>query len=220
MAEFTIETTYHLPVYRQHAYDAETIEQACALAVADDDWSDDKQDFDSSGETFVSGMWEGPDAAYRGTALPVPAQFAEPSERKAQHFEVLLGVLKILAHVEYLTGIELAYWIPQVRTAITKAEAILAGEPDPQGEAAEGSSRVHALAWLEETRVAEQIVSIIETDPTVTELAAGEIAEADIHAACLAVAAGTDLSEERGAAEFRAALTAIRNAERRFATSP
>ncbi len=219
MAKFVIETTYHLPVYRQHNYDAETIDQACVFAVEDDDWSDGKQDLDSSGKTFISGIWDGPDAAYRGTVLPVPTQYDDPSERRAQHFEVLLGVLKIVAHVEYLTGIELAYWIPQARAAIVKAEAILAGEPDPQGEPAEAWSRMHALAWLDEMQVAEQIVTIIETDPTVTQLAAGEIREADIHAACLAVTAASDLSEEIGAAQFRAALAAIREAERRYAAS-
>jgi hypothetical protein len=38
-----------------------------------------------------------------------------------------------------------------------------------------------------------------------------------IHAACLAVAATTELAEERGSAVFKAALAAIRSAEQRHA---
>ncbi len=41
----------------------------------------------------------------------------------------------------------------------------------------------------------------------------------DIHAACCAVVEQIDLSEERGAAVFRAALAAIREAERRRTAS-
>ena len=39
------------------------------------------------------------------------------------------------------------------------------------------------------------------------------------NSACLAVAASTNLSEEQGAAQFRAALAAIREAERRLGIS-
>jgi hypothetical protein len=46
------------------------------------------------------------------------------------------------------------------------------------------------------------------------------ISDADVRAACLAVADRTDLSEEHGAAVFRAALAAIREAERRVNLRP
>jgi len=36
MHRFTIETTYRLPVYRQRTYEAETLEQACRLAIEDE----------------------------------------------------------------------------------------------------------------------------------------------------------------------------------------
>jgi hypothetical protein len=55
MPFFTIEATYRIPVYRQRTYEAETVEQACRLAVEDDDWSDQKEDFESSGETYITG---------------------------------------------------------------------------------------------------------------------------------------------------------------------
>jgi hypothetical protein len=76
MPQFTIETTYPLPVYRHRTYEADTIEQTCRLALEDDDWSNETRDYESAGETIVTGIWEGADAAYRARALPIPAQYA------------------------------------------------------------------------------------------------------------------------------------------------
>jgi hypothetical protein len=45
------------------------------------------------------------------------------------------------------------------------------------------------------------------------------ISDGDIRIACLAVVERSDLSEERGAAEFRAALAAIRHAGQRHAAA-
>jgi hypothetical protein len=164
MPQFTIETTYPLPVYRHRTYEADTIEQACRLALEDDDWSGEKQDYESAGATIVTGIWEGADAAYRAPPLAIPAQYAGSETNSV-------------------------------------------------------ASRTHVLVRLEEARVREQIAAIIDTDPTVTRLAADAVSDADIHAACLAVAEQADFSEERGGAEFRAALAAIREVERRQATS-
>jgi hypothetical protein len=216
---FTIETTYHLPIYRHRTYEADTLDEACRLAIEDDDWSDEKSDVDNSGETYVSGVWQGADAAYRGRALPIPSQFSEATRRKADHFETLLGVLKILAHVENLGAPDLPYWRPKAQAAIAKAEAILSSAPDPTGERDGFANRSHVLVQLEEIRVRDAIAPIIESDPEVTQLTADAITDADIQAACLAVAAQTNLSEERGSAEFRAALAAILEAERRKAAS-
>lgn len=41
MALWTIETTYRLPVFRHKTYEAETLAQACRLAIEDDDWDDE-----------------------------------------------------------------------------------------------------------------------------------------------------------------------------------
>jgi hypothetical protein len=87
---FTIETTYHLPIYRHRHYEADTLIEACRLAIKDDGWSDEKSDTDNSGETYVSGVWQGLDAAYRAPALLIPSQFSEAIRRKADHFETLL----------------------------------------------------------------------------------------------------------------------------------
>jgi hypothetical protein len=216
---FTIETTYRLPVFRHRNYEAKTLDEACRLAIEDDDWSDEKSDSDNSGETYVSGVWRGVDAACSGPALPIPSQFSEGIRRKADHFETLLGLLKIFSHVENLRVPDLPYWLPKTQAAIAKAEAILASAPDPLGEPDSFASRTHVLVQLEEIRVRDAIAAIIESDPELTQLAAEAITNDDVHAACLAVAEQTDLSEERGAAEFRAALAAIREAERRKAAS-
>ena len=77
----------------------------------------------------------------------------------------------------------------------------------------------HVLLRIREDAVREQIGQAIETDPTLTRLTAEMISDGDIRTACLAVVERSDLSEERGAAEFRAALAAIRHAEQRRAAA-
>ena len=51
---------------------------------------------------------------------------------------------------------------------------------------------------------------------TAVTLSPASVADSDVHAACVAVAAASDLSEERGSALFRAALAAVRSAEQRL----
>jgi hypothetical protein len=77
----------------------------------------------------------------------------------------------------------------------------------------------HVLLRLDETSVRSEISNLIETDETLTTLTADAVTDADIRSACRAVVEHTDLSEERGGAVFRAALVAIREAERRRASS-
>ena len=90
------------------------------------------------------------------------------------------------------------------------------------GEAAlpdRGTQREHVLLCLAEEEVREEIRTVIEVDNTLTRLAPEMVGDADIHAACRAVALSADFSEEHGAARFRAALAAIRTAERRLGSS-
>ncbi len=131
MTAFTIETTYHLPVFRQKTYNAASLEEACSLAVADDDWSDQKEDGDSAGETHVTGAWPGKETAYKVSPLTIPTEFGEMLQRRGEHFETLLGVLKILAHAATDSQTDLVYWYERANAAIAKAEAILAGTRDP-----------------------------------------------------------------------------------------
>jgi hypothetical protein len=131
MAHFTIETTYRLPIYHQRTYEADTIEQACRLAIEDDPWSGQKEDYDCSGDTYVTGAWPGEDTAYRVSALAVPSQFGENVQRKAEHFETLLTLLKVLAHAPEDERSDSPLWRRRVDAVIAKAQAILAGARDP-----------------------------------------------------------------------------------------
>ncbi len=70
-------------------------------------------------------------------------------------------------------------------------------------------ARSHVLLRLDESAVRAAIAEVIATDETVTGLTADAVT----------VVEQTDLSEERGAAVFRAALAAIREAKRRRAAS-
>jgi hypothetical protein len=84
-----------------------------------------------------------------------------------------------------------------------------------EAEAHSSPSRSHVLLRLDETSVRNEIACVIEADETVTALTADAVTNADIHAACRAAVELTDLSEEHGSVVFRAALAAIREAERR-----
>jgi hypothetical protein len=88
-----------------------------------------------------------------------------------------------------------------------------------EGENAPRLARSHVLLRLDETSVRSEIRSeiahVIDTDETLTELTIDAVTDADIHVACCAVVEHTELSEEHDAAVFRAALAAIREAERR-----
>jgi hypothetical protein len=131
MTKFTVETTYRIPVYRQRIYQAPTLDQACRLAVEDDDWSEQKEDYESAGETYVSAAWPGKDSADRVSPLSIPSEFGEKLQRQADHFETVLGILKILTHTPGGDGADPTYWRERADAAIAKAEAILAGASDP-----------------------------------------------------------------------------------------
>ena len=131
MPVFTIETTYRLPVYRQQIYESATMEEACRLAVDDDNWSDEKHDYESAGKTYVTGIWSGENAAYGGAAQPIPAHYVEAPQRIALHLEVLLGLVKVFASQATPSNSTRAFWLERARPAIAKAEAILAGGREP-----------------------------------------------------------------------------------------
>ena len=212
MPAYTVETTYRVPVYRQRTYHAATPAEACRQAIEDDDWSNDKLDYEATGETYVTGIWLGADAAYSGETVPVPSHFDETIQREAAHFEVLFGLLKIVVADQISQRGTDPYWLARANAAVAKAEAILAGARDPD-EPIAPLRPFHVLAQLLEDRVRDQIAAIVETDPEFAHLTADSVADDNIRAACLAVAANIDLSEEIGAAEFRAALAALRAAK-------
>jgi hypothetical protein len=131
MTTFTIESTYRIPIYRQRSYQADTLAEACRLAIEDDDWEGQKEDYESAGETYVTGAWPGDVPPYSVAVLPTTSHFGEALQRKAEHFEVLLGLLKVLALPPDDGLADEPFWRQRAHAAIAKAEAILAGARDP-----------------------------------------------------------------------------------------
>lgn len=76
MAIFTVEATYRLPIFRHTTYVARDVNHACRQAIADEDWQHQKKDYESSGSTYITGVWRGADAAYVSPAEAVPLEFA------------------------------------------------------------------------------------------------------------------------------------------------
>lgn len=131
MPAFTIETTYRLPIYRRRKYHAATLAEACRLAIEDDDWSGQKEDHDCAGETYVSASWSAEGEPHSVQELPVPTQFDETLQRKADHFDELLEQLAFVAQPMGLSRVDFERWLPNARAAVRKAGAILAGQRDP-----------------------------------------------------------------------------------------
>lgn len=75
MPQFTIEMTYDLPVYVHRTVEADNLETAIAFAMENEDWADEKKDYDSAGPTRVTGAWAG-SVAYEADQLPVPVDDA------------------------------------------------------------------------------------------------------------------------------------------------
>lgn len=127
MPVYVIETTYHLPVYRQRLYEADTVEVACRLAVEDEGWDDERSDVDTSGETYVTGIWQDTERANEGSALTVPAGFHETVQRKAELFDTLVALLREPARPMGLSPHEFERWLPKVVAALEQADAIQRG---------------------------------------------------------------------------------------------
>ncbi len=220
MAKFTIEATYRVPVFRQRTYEADTLEGACRLAILDDDWDQSKEDYESAGPVYVSGAWAGVASAYQVQPFPIPSQFAEALGRKASLFEEMLGMVKILAHVDNLQAPNLPTWLPRTQALIAKAEAVLAGEPDPEADPPGGAGAAYIMLELRVERVRRVIASVLETDPDLSKLTAEGVTDKDILLACATVGTRMDLAERIEAAEFRAALMAVGIAEAYAASKP
>ena len=137
MPTFTIETTYRMPYYRQCSYEAETPEQACRLAIKDEDWSGELPDYECAGPTYVTGIWKGWDAAYEGEEIDVPSHFDETAHRMISHFHELLEQLACIAKPIGLPAAEFDHWLPKATAAVEKARAIIHEQRDPDQPAAD-----------------------------------------------------------------------------------
>lgn len=131
MPRYTIERMYRLPIYQHRTYHGESVEAACRQALDDDDWNDEKQDYETAGQTYISGIWSGDNSAYKGDAIPILTNFVEAIQRKADHFDALMAVLAYVAQPMGLSRADFEQWLPRAHAALAKAEAIRAGMPDP-----------------------------------------------------------------------------------------
>ncbi|KAF5881635.1 MULTISPECIES: hypothetical protein [Rhizobium] len=217
MPDFTIETTYHLPVFRRRTYEAGTLDEACRAAIEDDSWDIAEKDFDSSGAIHITGIWDGAHAAYAGPPIQIPQQFDEPVQRRARHFEILLGLLKILFDDISAARPPSLDWLDRSVWAIARGEAILAGDPDPEGPVGPPKPS-HVLVRLQEDRVRAAITAVLDIDPNFKGLTPEAVTDDEVHVACLSIATTMDFSDVVGNAEFQAALLAIRSAHRRLAS--
>ena len=86
MTTFTVESTYHIPIYRQRSYHADRLAEACRLAIEDDDWEGQKEDSESAGETYVTGIWPGDVTPYSVAALADPIAFRRVPSAQGRAF--------------------------------------------------------------------------------------------------------------------------------------
>ena len=127
MGHFVVETAYHLPVSRHLQVDVSSLEEACRLAIDDDNWEDERSDYENAGERYVTGIWTDTDRAYSGRTVPVPERFQETVQRKAEIFDALLALLKEPAQPMGLSHHEFESWRLRALEVITRAESIGGG---------------------------------------------------------------------------------------------
>lgn len=125
MPLYTIETTYHLPVYRQRTYEAASADEACKLAIEDDDWSCELPDHETAGQTFVTGIWQGGDTAYEGEPVAASGRFGQTVQRKVELFDTLVRLLREPAQPMGLSRHDFDSWLLRALAAIAVADGIV-----------------------------------------------------------------------------------------------
>ena len=215
MPAYTIETTYTLPIFRHGTYIADTPEAACKAALMDGNWEFLQKNHGASGEVHITGIWEGEKAHHTGSSFPVPSQFDEALQRRSAHFEILLGLLKMMVHDVGATRVSSSGWLAKAAWAVARGEAILAYAPDPQ-EPVGTPKPSHILAHLHEERVINAIVAVLDVDDSFGLLSPDSVTDEEIRSACENTISMVDLSDAVSNAEFQAAMTALRVAHRRL----
>lgn len=105
MPKFTIERTFDVPHYRHVTYDAPDLETALKMDAENDDWDNQKEDFDCSGPERVIGAWKGEDA-YSGPDLMAPSRANTKSEHPIKIVRITMegGVIQ---HTNIPAGVRL-----------------------------------------------------------------------------------------------------------------
>ncbi len=134
MTTFTIESTYRIPIYRQRSYEAETLAASLPPRHRRRQLGGAEGGLRIRRRNLRDRRLAGRRPAYASPALPIPSHFGEALQRKAEHFEVLLGLLKVFALPTDGGPTDEPFWRQRAHVAIAKAEAILAGARDPDDE--------------------------------------------------------------------------------------
>ncbi|ENN85556.1 hypothetical protein RHSP_06799 [Rhizobium freirei PRF 81] len=150
-----------------------------------------------------------------GSPITVPSQYDEAIQRRSHHFEILLGLLKILLHDVQADCPPTTDWLAKSAWAIARGEAILAYTPDPT-EPADSPKASHVLALVRVERVRSAIAAVLDVDRNFKGLSPDGVSDEEIQLACESIVATMDLSDAVGNAEFLAAMAAIRAVHRRF----
>ena len=124
MPLYTIETTHHIPVYRHCTYEVASANEACELAIGDDDWSCELPDHETAGQTFVTGIWRGRDSAYQGEPVAASGRFGQTVQRKAELFDTLVRLLREPAQPMGLSRHDFDSWLLRALAAIAAADGI------------------------------------------------------------------------------------------------
>lgn len=145
----------------------------------------------------------------------MPSQFDEAVQRRGDHFQILLGLLKMMVHDAHATRGLPPYWRGKAAWAIARGEAILACAADPE-EPIEALRASHVLARLHEDRVRSAIAAVLDVDDSFGSLLTDSATDEEIQLACETTISTMNLSDVVSNAEFHAAMTAIRPAARRL----
>lgn len=126
MPDFTIETSYHLPMYRRRPTLPRLWSRRAIFALGDEGWDGAREAVDDSGETYVRSIWQGK-TAYDGPKLAIPDAFREAVERKAELFDELVALLREPAQPMGISEHDFRSWLPRALAILAKADAIHGG---------------------------------------------------------------------------------------------
>ena len=134
MTTFTIESTYRIPIYRQRSYQADTLSEACRLAIEDDDCEGQKEDYEFAGETYVTGVWPGGRPALQRCGASDPIAFRRGPAAQGRALRGSARTAQGLRDPGRWRSDRRTVLAERAHAAIAKAEAILAGARDPDDE--------------------------------------------------------------------------------------
>ncbi|MDH3662466.1 MAG: hypothetical protein OEU92_20960 [Alphaproteobacteria bacterium] len=121
MPRFSIDACRLVPSTRPTVHIADTVEEACKAALADDRWRNSATgDPDHVGHTFIAGVRESGEA---GADLPIPSHFRSRHARRSDMFGELLAAID-----EASLGIALP---SHIHALLEKARAVRDDAADP-----------------------------------------------------------------------------------------